>query len=131
MGLPPPLLATGPAGPVSTSRFEMFREGLQECEARIFIEKALLDPAKRKKLGEELAGRCQELLDERVRNMRRAVCSFQARSGSGDRRCYTPSSWFNFAPLLGSHWYASSDWQGEIEKLYEAAAEVEAKVGRE
>ena len=35
------LLAPGPDGAVTTERFEAIREGMQECETRIFIEKAL------------------------------------------------------------------------------------------
>ncbi|MHC4916408.1 MAG: glycoside hydrolase domain-containing protein [Planctomycetota bacterium] len=60
------LLAPGPDGAVRTLRFEMVREGLQECEARIFIAKALVDPARRARLGADLAGRCDALLEERV-----------------------------------------------------------------
>jgi hypothetical protein len=63
----PYVLGAGPDGAVATARFEMIREGAQDLEARIFLEKALLDPALRGRLGEELAGRCQALLDERVR----------------------------------------------------------------
>ena len=35
-------LAPGPGGPVGTARLENLREGVQECEARILIEGALL-----------------------------------------------------------------------------------------
>jgi len=59
-------LAPGKDGPVATARYEMFREGTQECEARMFIEQALLDPARRGRLGEEQSRKCQELLDERT-----------------------------------------------------------------
>jgi len=69
------LLAPGPDGAVTTERFEMLREGVQECEARIFIEKALDDPAKRATLGADLAKRCQDILDERVRLLRAACIS--------------------------------------------------------
>jgi hypothetical protein len=62
-----PYLAPGPNGHVSTVRFEMIREGLQECEARIFIESALLDDAKRAKLGKDLVARCERLLAKRIR----------------------------------------------------------------
>ncbi len=62
-----PYLSPGPDGARSTIRFEAAIGGVQECEARIFIEKALLDPAKRAKLGEETATRIQKLLDERTR----------------------------------------------------------------
>ena len=45
-------------------RFELMRQGVQETEARTFIEKALVDPAKRPRLGDELAGRYRALILE-------------------------------------------------------------------
>jgi len=104
----PAILAPGADGPVATTRFEAFREGLQETEARIFIERALLDPATRARLGDDLAARCQGVLDERTRAIRRAIA---------DR---------------GSHltwtWFVGSGWQERSAALYAAAAEVAAKV---
>jgi hypothetical protein len=47
------LLYPGPEGAVATERFEMFREGLQLCEAVLFIRKAVAD----KKLGADLEQR--------------------------------------------------------------------------
>jgi len=35
---PGTLVGAGPAGPLSTERLELIREGVQECEARIFLE---------------------------------------------------------------------------------------------
>jgi glycosyl hydrolase family 123 len=61
------ILRPGKTGPVASSRLEMVRQGAQETEARVFIERILLDPAKKAKLGADLAGRCQALLDGRVR----------------------------------------------------------------
>lgn len=96
------VLAPGPNGAISTARFEMIREGVQECEARIFLEKALLDKDLRAKLGNEVAGKLQALLDERTRLYRAA--------------CHT--SW---------DWYAASGWQGRADRLFGAAAEIAAK----
>ena len=59
------LLYPGPSGPVPTLRFEMMRENLQECEAKIFLEKLLT--AKPCPLPEDLAKKCQGVLDERMR----------------------------------------------------------------
>ncbi len=64
--LEPALLAPGPEGAVPTIRSEMLREGLALAEARIAIEKALVDEAARRRLGEDLATRARRLLDERV-----------------------------------------------------------------
>lgn len=62
------LFAPGPQGPVTSVRFENAREGNQEAEARIVIEKALLN--KDKPLPAELAKKCQSLLDQRTHIMR-------------------------------------------------------------
>ncbi len=102
-----PYLAPGPAGAMPTVRFEMMRESLQECEARILLEKALIDATKRAKLGEELAEKCQALLDERTRAI---ICR------SGNRR------------QLGNQWYVASGWQERSQKLYDAAAELAQKL---
>ena len=64
----------------------MIREGAQDLEPRVFLEKALLDPARRARLGEELAGRCQHLLDERVRAIIFAKASWRFFSISQDLR---------------------------------------------
>ena len=46
------LLYPGPDGPAPSVRYLMLRENIQECEARIFLEKLLLESPSR------LAGRC-------------------------------------------------------------------------
>jgi hypothetical protein len=99
----PALLAPGPDGALATSRLEVLREGLQQAEARVFIERALVDPQKRARLGEPLARRCQAILDERVRDIIRAV---------GGKRS---SDWL---------WFVSSGWQRRSQQLFAAAAEV-------
>ena len=83
----------------------MLREGLQEAEARIFLEKALTDPAARQRLGEGLAVRCQELLDERAR----WIVTVNRERGWG--------------------WFAGPLWQQRAEQLFTAAGEVAAKLG--
>jgi len=66
-------LAPGPDGPVATTRFEHLREGLQECEVRVFLESALLDDRRKARLGPDLARRCQETLDARQLALWRTV----------------------------------------------------------
>jgi hypothetical protein len=87
----PYVLAPGPQGALATVRFEMIREGAQDLEARIYLEKALLDPALRAKLGDDLARRCQELLDVRVRAVLTGRTSWLLFGGSRERldRLYT------------------------------------------
>jgi len=95
------VLAPGPAGALATVRFEMIRAGAQDLEARIFLEKALLDPEMRARLGEELARRCQQLLDDRVR-----------------------------AILLGrTSWLFFSGGRERLEQLYALAGEAAGKLG--
>jgi glycosyl hydrolase family 123 len=67
------LFAPGPNGAATTERFEMLREGVQESEARVFIEKLLADAGERAKLGEALARRAQTVLDARHLTLRAAL----------------------------------------------------------
>jgi len=55
------LLAAGPDGPVATGRFEMFREGMQCCEAILYLQRAL----DAKRVDGDLAERVNAYLDER------------------------------------------------------------------
>jgi len=98
----PYVLAPGPHGALPTVRFEMIREGAQDLEARIFLEKALLDPALRATLGDGLAQRAQQLLDDRVRAVLRGRTS----------------------------WLFFSGGQERLERLYALAAEAAGKLGR-
>jgi len=108
------LLAPGPAGPLATARFEMLREGVQECEARIFIQTALDGgnvPA-------PLAQRCRAVLAERDAFLTQAALA----PGAG-------RPWFADAnPTEAAYLEYATLWQEHSEKLYRAAAEVaEAK----
>ncbi len=104
-----PYISPGPNGALGTIRFEMLREGIQECEARIFIERALLDEAKKAKLGGK-AKELQNLLDERVR--------FIVKSFGGEVK--RP----NQIKTEAVKFFYESDWQTMSKKLYDAAAEV-------
>jgi hypothetical protein len=106
------LLMPGRGGPVATVRFECLREGLQEVEARIFIEKVLADPARRARLGEELAARSQEILDDQFRAFRLGA---------------VPKPHCSHDPV----WYAGSGWQERSARIYRAAAEVAGKLPAE
>jgi len=104
----PYLLSPGKDGALPTVRFEMIRAGVQEAEARIFIEKALTDGKLIGKLPEELALRCQEMLDERTREI------IIAKTGSD-------ASWL---------WYARGRLNERSRRLYQAAAEVARVLNR-
>ena len=70
-------LAPGPEGAVATVRYEALREGLQECEARVAIEQALVDKALADKVGDDLAKKGQALLVERQKAFWRTVARLQ------------------------------------------------------
>jgi len=87
---------------------------VQECEARIFIERALLEET----IDDELAKRCQDLLDERVTALTEQM---------GDQWGYGDFHWPNARHAYPR--FIASDWQTRSEKLYSAAAEVAHKLG--
>jgi hypothetical protein len=101
----PYILGRGKNGPLATVRSEAFREALQELEARIYLEKSLLDDEAANLLGNELLGRCRQALDERIR-----MCL----NSAGE----------------GQPWFISSDWCRRSELLFGLAAEVSKKMGR-
>jgi hypothetical protein len=146
-------LAPGPDGAVGTTRLECLKEGLQECEARIVMEEALLDPAKKAALGDDLAKRCQDALDEHHRAMWKTVWDDEEilkQFGSlGDGRNPREGLWLAFkkirkdlpdffsgegrkllqeASARGQTWFAQG-WQEREKKLFQLAGEVSAKLG--
>lgn len=92
-----PYLYPGAKGACGSIRLEMLREGVQDCEARIAIEKVLIDKAKAPALG-DLATSAQAVLDERPTTF--TVKEFNA---------------------------ADFDWQAASVKLFNTAGEVAAK----
>ena len=76
----------------------MAEEG-REVKTRFRVEKSLLDPASRARLGEERAARVQKLLDERTQAIMYA----------------TRNGWL---------WFLSSGWQARDDALFAAVAEV-------
>ena len=145
-------LAPGPDGPIGTARFENLREGVQECEARIFIESALLDEEKRQQLGEDLAERAQQILDERQialwmgswpdeedlqklgtiggRSMHEAIWG-----GLMEQDEDLPGFWDSAARSKrremgpkGAAWFAESDWLDRNARLFEIAGQVQQRL---
>ena len=129
------LLGPGQDGPVGTARLENFKEGIQECEARIAIETALTDPALKAKLGDELAKRAQQTLDERQMAIWKARGADEAdfeKNGVVEqyRTIYDleDKKWKNTAPA-GLKWFLSSGWAERTAKLFTVAGEVQKKLG--
>jgi hypothetical protein len=100
------LLAPGESGPISTVRFEVFREGLQECEAYHVVKRALDNNDSRTKLGEALEKKSREILAE--------INKYRDFAGRGE--------WS--AEGEGWKWYTSTDWETRTLKLYTCAGEV-------
>jgi len=145
-------LAPGPKGPVATARLENLREGVQECEVRIFIERALLDAEKTQRLGPDLAKRAQAILDEHQRAMWRSIWTnaeqlkllgsmsgrdpYEAMWDGLKRAGITlPGFWDSAARRMrreenskGIDWFVGSGWQHRNKQLYAAAAEVQQRL---
>jgi hypothetical protein len=99
-------LAPGPKGPISTIRFEMAREGVQECEARIFLERALyVDPNQRARLDEALVSRCRQVLSARTETIAQTDTAVEQ-----------------------SLWYPGTGWQQRSADLFKAAGDVSAEL---
>jgi hypothetical protein len=98
------LAAPGLKGATSTIRTEALIEGLQEAEARVFLERAIDG----KELPDELAARAQKLLDARV-----TFCRMTHGGGTAaDRAVY------------------GSGWRADSAALYRLAAEASAAISK-
>jgi len=106
-GGPRSIVAPGPDGPIGTARLEMLREGMQECEARIAIEKALVA----RRLPADLAAECAALLAERIR----------AREKDGH---FTASHGAKPSTLGARLWGVAKDWRELTGRLFELAGRV-------
>ena len=104
------LLGRGEDGPVPTARQRMARASLQEVETRAFIDKVLLDPAKKAMLGADLLERCENLLSERQTRL------IRSRTG-----------WDGKAPP-NELFMLQSDLEAEAGRLFALAAGVAAKL---
>jgi len=124
------MLVPGPRGPVALARYEVLREGLQECEARIAIERVLTDDALKAKLPPDLARRAQEVLDQRLRYLWRAGSPLRL---TGQAYLYatcpiTSGEAYGRADA-GHYWFLSSGWQDRTQAFYALAGEVERRAG--
>jgi len=119
------LLAPGPHGALATSRLEILREGIQECEARIFLEQALTDGALRRGLGKDLCDRAQGALDERVLCIQRGLARLQM---SGHYGYDAPWQWIWQTGGNGHAWFQSAGWQDRSRQLYSLAAEASERL---
>jgi len=104
-------IGRGKTCPVSCARLEMIKEGIQEMETRIYLEKALTDKALMAKLG-DVAQKAQAILDDRT------IAIVKARGGASTSKAADP----------GWLWFMGSGWQKRSENLYDAAADAAKKL---
>ena len=125
------MLDPGPDGPVATTRYEMLRAGVQNCEARIVIEEVLTGEDPETRLGADLAARCEKLLDDRLWHILKGFTGLQLTG-----RNYTTYSryghvfYYNAGGSPGGYWFANYDWQDRRQQLYELAGEVQRAVNK-
>jgi hypothetical protein len=100
------ILGAGDDGPIGSQRFEAMREGIQLCEAMVFIQKAI----EGKKLSGDLADKANKALDDRARVM------------TAHTVWPVKKEWWN-GPALNLESYAREAFQRDSE-LYAMAAEV-------
>ena len=130
LDIPEALLAPGPDGPVATDRFEAYRIGVQECEARIVLEYAL--DRKREELGKDLANRCEDYLAKRHMLMWLSLSDLQLfynHPGASWGPSYMASVWRYGCNIGGNAWYLGSGHQELTEELYSLAGEVTKDIG--
>ena len=107
-----------PTNVAVTNRYEHMREGVQESEARIVVERAATDETMKAKLGPELVARCQKAL---LAQMRAA----QMCRGAGQKIIHCLSDRTD----LEANWFMSSGWEQRAEAIFILAGEVEGKAG--
>jgi hypothetical protein len=116
------LLGPGPEGPVATARFEALREGIQQCEARIFIEQALAEG----RLPPDLAAACSEVIADRNHAIVMGLSPHKA-EGFQDVDAYgRVHDWHRDRGSVGYCWYLTSGWRERSRRLYDVAARVAA-----
>ena len=107
------ILAPGPERPEPTVRFQLMREALQEAEARVFVQEALLDKAKLARLSPDLAARA------------RAVCLAQLVA----LRYYSQYCQVQ-VKCEYDRVFSQQQWECLSEKLYEVAGEISKALGK-
>ncbi len=116
------MLGPGPDGPVATARFEMLREGVEECEARIAVERALESG----KLPPELAARCKDMIAERNRAIAMGLSPHALEGFQPMDAYWRIHDWHSDGGWVGYYLYMISGWQERSRKLYDLAAKVDA-----
>ena len=117
------LVAPGPDGPVATDHMDAFREGVQECEARTVIERAVTDADSKVKLGVNLAKRCEDFIHARHMMMWLSLSNLNGGEGKAPNPSIRAMG-TGGVNATGSNWYIGSGWQNRTAELYGLAGEV-------
>jgi len=134
--IPEALMAPGPHGAVATNQMEALREGVQECEAIIVIEQALMDEGLKAQLGADLARRCEEYLRARHMMLWLSLSNLQfyytapGSKNSWETTCLA-RNWRNAPNVAGQNWFLSSGYQERTAELFTLAGEVTTKLGKQ
>jgi len=99
---PRTLTVPGLAGPLPTVRYQVFKEGLQETEARLYIAQALYRDSLRPALAAALRARLHSVLERRLKGRELAAAHVEQ---------------------------ASAQWYRQTMDVYAAAGELQASVG--
>jgi hypothetical protein len=134
--IPEALMAPGPGGAVATNQMEALREGVEECEALIVVERALLDEGSKAKLGAELVSRCEQYLRARHMMLWLSLSNLQfyhTKPGSknGWETTCLARNWRAHPNVTGHNWFLSSGYQQRTAELFALAGEVEMKTGKQ
>jgi hypothetical protein len=126
------IVPPGPDGALSSTKLEIMREGLQETEARIFLESTLL--TRNGALSASLAAKAQAVLDGRVKALQMTLEPQPIAGFNSQLRPFLDG--YSFNGLLAvrhsaifQQWFMESGWQARTEELFNVAGEVAAATG--
>jgi hypothetical protein len=126
------IVPPGPDGALSSTKLEIMREGLQETEARIFLESTLL--TRKGALSASLAAKAQAVLDGRVKALQMTLEPQPIAGFNSQLRPFLDG--YSFNGLLAvrhsaifQQWFMESGWQARTEELFNVAGEVAAATG--
>ena len=120
------LLEPGVDGARATPGFQMLCEGLQETEARIVVERALLE----ERITGDLARRCRDLLTRR--NLAVLIGLVGKINEPYHLQWWEHTANYSFPSGVrsGRLWYLASDHETRTKELFDLAAEVDALIHR-
>jgi hypothetical protein len=128
--IPEAIMAPGPGGAVATNQMEALREGVEECEALVVVEHALLDEGHKAKLGADLVNRCEQYLRARHMMLWLSLSNLQFYYGKPGSKngwettCFA-QNWRSHPNVTGHNWFLGSGYQQRTAELFALAGEVE------